>query len=93
MRNTSSQASDNFEVTKATLFDSANSREVEGFGPDEWFTTDEAAAFLKVSPFSLRNMTSNGHIPYQKLLRRNRYRKSDLVKLLTSTRKGGFRGN
>lgn len=74
------------------FFESLNSSDVEGFGQDEWFTTEEAAAFLKVCPFSIRNMASDGYIPYQKLRRRNRYRKSDLVKLLMSTRKGGFRG-
>ncbi len=71
---------------------SAQKTEEDGFGSDEWFTSNEAAAYLKVSPFSLRNMASNGYIPYQKLQRRNRYRKSDLIKLLMATRKGGFRG-
>lgn len=83
----------NKQVTPlAQLFESLNRSDVEGFGKDEWFTTEEAAAFLKVCPFSIRNMASDGYIPYQKLGRRNRYRKSDLVKMLTSTRKGGFRG-
>jgi len=66
--------------------------EIESFGIDEWFTTEEAAAFLKVSPNYLRNLTSNGQVPYFKLQRRNRYRKNDLVKLLLASRKGDCHG-
>lgn len=58
----------------------------------EWLTTIEAAAYLKVSVGTLRNMTSNGRIPYFKLDRRNRYRLCDLRGLLLSQRRGGFRG-
>ena len=74
------------------LFDNFNGGDVDGFGKDEWFTTEEASVFLRVSPHYLRNLTSNGFVPYQKLGQRNRYRKSDLVKLLMSTRKGGLNG-
>jgi len=59
----------------------------------EWLTTDEAADYLGLSVGALRNMTSNGHVPYHKLGRRNRYRLTDLRELLLSHKRGGFRGN
>ena len=59
----------------------------------EWLTTDEAAAYLKVSVGSLRNMTSNGRVIYYKLEGRNRYRLSDLRDLLLSQKRGGLYGN
>ncbi len=55
---------------------------------DEWLTTDQAARYLGLSPASLRNMTSNGQIPYYKLGKRNRYRLPELRELLLLTRKG-----
>ncbi len=58
----------------------------------EWLTTFEAADYLKVSVGTLRNMTSNGRVPYFKLDRRNRYRLCDLRGLLLSQKRGGFRG-
>lgn len=59
----------------------------------EWLTTEEAAKYLRISPASLRNMTSNGKVPYHKLERRNRYRLEDLRNLLLKNPKGGFYGN
>lgn len=59
---------------------------------EEWLTTEMAAKYLKVSIPSLRNMTSNGQIPFYKLGGRNRYLLSDLRKLLLSQKRGGFRG-
>lgn len=56
----------------------------------EWLDTDEAAKFLRISSAALRNMTSNGAIPYHKLGRRNRYKRSDLRSLLLQNRRGGF---
>jgi excisionase family DNA binding protein len=55
---------------------------------DEWLTTEEAAAYLKISVGSLRNMTSNGHVPYYKLARRNRYRRDELRDLLLNEKRG-----
>lgn len=71
---------------------------VEGFSDGgslttEWLTTEEAAKYLKVSVPSLRNMTSNGKVPYYKFERRNRYRLDDLRKLLLKNPRGGFYGN
>ncbi len=59
---------------------------------EEWMTTGEAAAYLRISPAALRTMTCNGKIIFYKLLRRNRYKKSDLDKLLLSNKEGGQNG-
>jgi excisionase family DNA binding protein len=53
-----------------------------------WMNTTEAAALLRVSVKALRNMTSNGFIPYYKLGSRNRYRREDLEALLLSQKRG-----
>jgi excisionase family DNA binding protein len=55
---------------------------------DCWFTSDEAAEFLKIDKGTLSNFVSNGVIPYYKLGRRNRYLKSELEQLLRSRPKG-----
>jgi excisionase family DNA binding protein len=60
---------------------------------EEILTTEEAAQYLRVSVGSLRNMTSNGLIPYQKLGKRNRYFKEELRNLLLANRRGGSNGN
>ncbi len=64
-----------------------------GFGgssltTEDLLTTEEAASFLKISVGTLRNLTSNGHIPYYKLGRRNRYILDDLRKLILSNKRG-----
>ena len=59
----------------------------------DWLTTEGAAAFLKVSVGSIRNMSSNGEIPVYKLGRRNRYLASDLSSLLLASKKGVRNGN
>ncbi len=58
----------------------------------EWMTTEDAANFLQISKASLLNLSSNGKVPYYKFQRRNRYLKSELLKLLLITKKGGFHG-
>ena len=55
----------------------------------KWLNTEQAAEFLGVPMGSLRNMTSNGQVPYFKLGRRNRYRLSDLHELLLSGKRRG----
>lgn len=55
---------------------------------DEWFRTAEAAKHLKLSKGSFMNMVSNGQIPYYKLGRRNRYKKSELDNLVLSEKRG-----
>lgn len=54
----------------------------------EWLDSLEAAKMLRLSVGALRNMTSNGQIPFYKLGNRNRYRKDELESLLLSQRKG-----
>lgn len=54
----------------------------------EWLDSLEAAKLLRLSVGALRNMTSNGQIPFYKLGNRNRYRKDELESLLLSQRKG-----
>ena len=59
----------------------------------EWLTTEEAAQYLRVSEATLRNMASNGRIPYYKLGRSNRYLRSELKRLLLTHSKGTSHGN
>lgn len=54
----------------------------------EWMSTNEAAEFLRIPVRSLRNLTSNGKIPYCKLFNLNRYRKDELQALLLKNKRG-----
>jgi excisionase family DNA binding protein len=58
----------------------------------EWLTTEQAADYLGLSVASLRNMTSNGQVPYYKLGNRNRYRLPELRQLLLSGKRGSHYG-
>ena len=49
---------------------------------EDWLTSDEAAQYLKISIKTLMNLSSNGQIHYYKLGRLNRYKKSELAKLI-----------
>lgn len=60
---------------------------------EEWLDSAEAAAYLKVSLGALRNMTSNGQVPFYKMGRRNRYRTEELRQLLLSQKRGVRNGN
>lgn len=53
-----------------------------------WLDSEEAAEFLRLSVKALRNMASNGQVPFYKLGRRNRYRKDELEALLRSQKRG-----
>lgn len=55
---------------------------------DYWMNSKEAARFLSVSYAQLRNLTSNGRIPYYKFGRSNRFKKSELEKVLESEPRG-----
>lgn len=57
---------------------------------EEWLSTKEAAAYLKISPRTILNLCSNGTLTYHKLGRRNRYLQDDLRVLLI--RKGASNG-
>lgn len=54
----------------------------------EWLTTEEAATYLGLTVGALRNMASNGQVPYHKLGRRNRYLLVELRQLLLSNKRG-----
>lgn len=58
----------------------------------EWLNTEEAAAYLGLSVGALRNVTSEGKVPYYKFGRRNRYRSAELRHLLLSQKRGGKNG-
>jgi len=59
----------------------------------EWMTTEQAAEYLGLSVGALRNMASNGQVPYHKLGRRNRYNVVELRQLLLSQKRGGCHGS
>lgn len=68
--------------------------EEEGkFKEQEWLNSDEAAEYLRVSVGQLRNMTSNGKLPFYKLGKSNRYLKAELREMLLENRRGPYRGN
>lgn len=62
------------------------------FEKAEWLNTQEAAEFLRVPEGTLRNLTSNGKIPYVKLGRLNRYSRKELRSLLLSNKRGVLNG-
>lgn len=52
--------------------------------PQEWFTSIEAAEYLRIPVGSLRNLVSNGIFkPRGKVGRLNRFHIDDLIELLT----------
>lgn len=59
---------------------------------EEWLTPVEVAKYLRLSLGSVRNMTSNGELPYFKLGRRVRYLKKEL-RILLFQKRGFFNGN
>lgn len=60
---------------------------------DIWLTTKEAAEYLRISPRSLLNLTSNGKVRYYKFGSRNRFLLKDLHKTLQAKPRGGSYGN
>ena len=52
----------------------------------EWYTTDEAAQFLRLSPNALRIMVCRGKVKAYKLGRRLRFHVEDLTGLLNQKR-------
>lgn len=57
---------------------------------EDWLDSEAAAAYLGISPGTLRNLTSNGRVPFYKFGRRNRYLKSELRALILKNRIGGL---
>ena len=54
----------------------------------EWLNSNEAAELLRLSVKALRNLTSNGQLPFYKLGRRNRYRRDELEAILLKEKRG-----
>ena len=59
----------------------------------DWLNSKEAAEYLRISQATLRNMTSNGRLPYCKLGRSNRYSLQELESLLLKNKRGVIHGN
>lgn len=56
-----------------------------------WLNTQEAAAYLRISPQALRNHVYRGDVPFYKFRRSLRFKRTELDRLLEGTRRGGFR--
>ena len=78
-----------FDPTRAKVRNNNDSLKTES----EWLTTDEAAEYLRTSPQNIRNLTSNGKLPYYKFGRRNMYLKSELRDQLLSNKRGVLNGS
>ena len=61
--------------------------------PSTWVDINVAAKYLSLSVGALRNLTSQGKVPYYKFGRRNRYRLDELNKILLKNPKGERNGN
>lgn len=71
------------------LYDTpAIQNETRSLTTKEWLTSEEAADYLSISVGTLRNLTSNGKIPYYKFGKLNRYLQTDLRRLLLSQKRG-----
>ncbi len=55
---------------------------------EEWLTSEEVAAYLKISKKTLMNLVSLGKVPRYKFGRLNRYRKKEIYDLVLPS-KGG----
>lgn len=55
---------------------------------EEFLNSEEAAKYLGISTQSLLNRVSSGKIPFYKLGRLNRYKKSELAQILLSNKRG-----
>ena len=53
-----------------------------------WLDTKGAAALLMTSPGQIRNLVSEGRIPYFKPFGRLRFKRTDLERLIEGSRKG-----
>lgn len=56
-----------------------------------WLSTNEAAAYLRISPGALRNCVHRGSVPFYKFRRSLRFKRTELDRLLESTKCGGLR--
>lgn len=53
-----------------------------------WLSSSQAAKYLSISNATLRNLASNGKIPYYKFGRRNRYCVYELDKMIIMEPRG-----
>jgi excisionase family DNA binding protein len=58
-----------------------------------WLNSKEAARYLSISEGTLRNLTSNGRVPFYKLGRSNRYCRYELDELIMKEARGVRGGN
>ena len=85
---------DSVHGEKCAIAADENSRVVESsLSSGEWFSSDEAAEYLRISVRALFNLTSAGKVPHFKFGRRNRYRVDDLRNLLSAEPRGVKNGN
>ncbi len=70
----------------------------QAYDGSDWLNAEEAALYLRIlskdgSPCSgrIRNLVSLGKIPFYKPFGRLLFKRSDLKKLIESSRKGGFK--
>ena len=56
-----------------------------------WMNTQEAARYLRISPGALRNQVHRGEVPFYKFRRSLRFKRTELDRLIESTRRGGYR--
>jgi excisionase family DNA binding protein len=70
-----------------TVLEVFMSNDIKGklFDNSTWLTTKDVSEYLKVSCNQVRIMVSRGSLKAYKLLNRNRYRREDVEKLITSS--------
>ena len=69
--------------------DILNSEDVT-LGKFKWLTTKEAAEYLRITVGSMKNLVYRGRVTPRKLGRLNRFKRSDLDKLLETSIQGGY---
>lgn len=81
-----------FENTSTLNYNESDSKifDIQIGNENDWLNTSEAAKYLKISKQSLLNRVSFGKVIYYKFGRSNRYRKSDLERLLLKTKRGVY---
>lgn len=72
--------------------------QIQSFDGSEWLNAEEAAFYLRIfskdgSPCvaRVRNLVNLGRIPFYKPYGRLLFKKSELARLIESSRKGGFK--
>lgn len=70
----------------------------QNFEGSDWLSAEEAACYLRIFSKNgkpcvgrIRNLVSQGQIPFYKPFGRLLFKRSDLVTVIESSRKGGFK--